>query len=104
MTLHFISSIITVNIIHMKSRSLLSGLFVCLLSVSALAQDASWPPPLEGRWDLTLQSDGKYFPGWLEVRHSGVSTLVGRVMLVDGSARPIAKINYDNAKIKYVKD
>jgi Domain of Unknown Function (DUF1080) len=66
-----------------------------------LAQEANWPPSLEGRWDIILDANGKSLPAWLEVRHSGVSTLVGRVMLVAGSARPIAKINYDNGKFSF---
>jgi hypothetical protein len=76
-------------------------LTMCVSSLTALAQEATWPPPLEGRWDLTVQADGKSYPAWLEVRHSGVSTLVGRVMLVAGSARPIAKINYDKGVFNF---
>jgi hypothetical protein len=83
------------------NNRMLSGLFACILTVSALAQETNWPPPLEGRWDISIEGGGKSFPGWLEVRHSGVSTLVGRVMLVAGSARPISKINYDNGKFSF---
>ena len=85
----------------MNNRCLLSGLLVCIFTVSALGQETNWPPTLEGRWDLTIDAGGRSLPAWLEVRHSGVSTLVGRVMLVGGSARPIAKINYDNGNFNF---
>ena len=32
--------------------------------------------PLEGRWDLTVDMNGKPAPSWLEVTHSGTRTLV----------------------------
>jgi Domain of Unknown Function (DUF1080) len=59
------------------------------------------PEQLEGRWDLNIEYGGKKAPAWLEVRHSGLSTLVGRVMLMFGSARPIAKINFDQGKFSF---
>lgn len=47
---------------------------------------------LEGRWDLELDFMGKTAPSWLEIRHSGNATLVGRFVFAFGSARPIAEI------------
>lgn len=47
---------------------------------------------LEGRWDLEIEFMGKTAPSWLEVRHSGHNTLVGRFVFAFGSARPIAEI------------
>lgn len=44
---------------------------------------------LEGRWDIVVDMAGKPSPAWLEIRHSGNYTLVGRVMFLFGSARPI---------------
>ncbi|MBG49418.1 MAG: hypothetical protein CML05_14120 [Pseudozobellia sp.] len=49
----------------------------------------------EGKWDLTLQMDGKESPSWLEIKHSGVQTLVGRFVYASGSARPISEIKLD---------
>lgn len=72
-----------------------------LISMNSIAQETPWPPALEGRWDLTINSNGKQLPGWLEVRHSGVKNLVGRIMLIDGSARPISKVNYDKGKFNF---
>lgn len=51
---------------------------------------------LEGRWDITLVMDGKEYPSWLEVVHSGLHTLVGRFVYSNGSARPISKVNFDH--------
>jgi hypothetical protein len=32
---------------------------------------------IEGRWDITINEEGKEKPAWLDVRHSGLKTLVG---------------------------
>jgi Domain of Unknown Function (DUF1080) len=57
--------------------------------------------PLEGRWDLTLHNSGKTYPAWLEVHHSGLSTLVGQYVGSGGSARPISKVNFDGVKLGF---
>lgn len=59
------------------------------------------PPPLIGRWDLVINRDGKQLPSWLEVTHSGLSTLVGRYVGAGGSARPISVINYKDGKFNF---
>lgn len=56
---------------------------------------------IEGRWDITLDMNGKQAPSWLEVRHSGFHTLVGNWVGVSGSARPIAKITYNGSKLSF---
>jgi hypothetical protein len=57
--------------------------------------------PLIGRWDLTVHgSDGDY-PSWLEVRLSGYRTLVGSFVGHFGSARPIAKVEFDHGHLKF---
>ncbi|MFV0604216.1 MAG: DUF1080 domain-containing protein [Niabella sp.] len=53
---------------------------------------------LIGRWDLTLDDNGKPAPSWLEVKLSGSSTLVGYYVAIVGSARPIAKIDFADSK------
>jgi Domain of Unknown Function (DUF1080) len=78
--------------------TLMSGF---LFSLATFAQDHNGPPPLEGRWDLTINRSGDQLPGWLEVRHSGLSTLVGRLMWIGGSARPISKINIADGKFNF---
>jgi len=56
---------------------------------------------LEGRWDLTVHQPGKETPSWLEIKHSGVRTLVGRFVGSGGSARPISKITYNGGKFSF---
>jgi hypothetical protein len=53
---------------------------------------------LIGRWDLTLDVNGKSMPSWLEVKLSGDRTLVGYYVAVVGSARPVAKVFFDNGR------
>ena len=47
---------------------------------------------LIGRWDITMDQDGKQVPSWLQVKLSGVSTLVGSFVAESGSARPVAEV------------
>lgn len=56
---------------------------------------------LEGRWDLTVDMDGKPSPSWLEVTHSGIRTLVGRFVSVSGSARPISEVHFKDGKFNF---
>jgi hypothetical protein len=68
------------------------------LSPSIPTQEAS---PLEGRWDLTLQGNGKSWPSWLEVSHSGTHTLVGQFVGIGGSARPISRVEFSNSQLHF---
>ena len=81
----------------MKSKLILSALFLAA-SVSVWAQD---PQPLEGRWDLVVSKDGKELPSWLEVKHSGNHTLIGRFVYAFGSARPIAEVKFKDSKFSF---
>src|SRR5690606_35238567 len=49
-------------------------------------------PPIEGRWNITVDQNGTQLPSWLEVRHSGYSTMVGQFVGSGGSARPISQV------------
>ncbi|MBZ5858699.1 3-keto-disaccharide hydrolase [Flavihumibacter profundi] len=87
------------------SRKLLLPLvFLFVLSV---AKAGNYPnhlfgdPSIEGRWDLTVTKNGKELPSWLEVRHSGLKTLVGYFVAEGGSARPISRVNFENGKISF---
>lgn len=64
------------------------------------AQDPDLPA-LIGRWDVTVHQPGKEVPSWLEVSHSGRSTLVGRWVGGGGSARPISKVYFDGGKFHF---
>jgi len=57
--------------------------------------------PLIGRWDITVDKDGKPSPSWLEVELSGNKTLVGSFVAIVGSARPISKVNFNQGKFSF---
>lgn len=81
------------------------------------AQRVESDSPLIGTWDLTITMDedqlknlglfrhglmsSEGFPGWLKVKLSGFSTLVGYYVGYEGSARPIAEVHYDSKKDQY---
>jgi hypothetical protein len=67
---------------------LLTGLLNATASVQA---DGT---AMQGRWDLTIEKDGKQLPSWLEVQHSGTHTFIGRFVYAFGSARPVAEIKF----------
>ncbi len=54
-----------------------------------------------GRWDLTVDLGDKLVPSWLEVKLSGIKTLVGYFVAEGGSARPISKVNFNDGKISF---
>jgi hypothetical protein len=59
------------------------------------------PADLIGRWNLTVDMDGKEAPSWLEVKLSGFKVLVGHFVGDDGSARPISEVHFDNGKVHF---
>jgi len=81
-----------------KGHYFIVVLAVLLLHTSINAQEN----PLEGRWDLTVDmGGGRLAPSWLEVRHSGVKTLIGRFVADGGSARPVAQVFFDGIKLNF---
>ncbi|HEV8543551.1 MAG TPA: DUF1080 domain-containing protein [Verrucomicrobiae bacterium] len=52
-------------------------------------------PSLVGRWDLNVHDGNQTYPSWIEVKLSGYRTLVGSYVGQFGSARPVAKIDFD---------
>ncbi len=66
-----------------------------------LPYDTAYSSSLEGRWDLTMNMSGREVPSWLEVRHSGLRTLVGDFVGSGGSARPISKISFTGEKFSF---
>jgi len=76
-------------------RRFLSFLLVAFLLTfpkSELLAQIKDSRPIIGRWDLTVQMD-RVAPSWLEVKLSGLKTLVGYFVAEGGSARPIAENN-----------
>src|SRR3569833_4653596 len=58
-------------------------------------------PDVIGRWDLTIEKDGKAIPSWLEVQKSGTHTLIGRFCYAFGSARPISEVKDQMGKYAF---
>ncbi len=103
----------------MKNFKIILFLFVLTMVgfTVAQAQRVESDSPLIGKWDLNITmeeeqlknlgmfrhglmaSDG--FPGWLQVKLSGFSTLVGYYVGYEGSARPIAEVHYNADEDKY---
>lgn len=76
-------------------------LFLLLLGLFFLAGYSQKSNPLEGRWNMIIEQEGKKLPSWLEIRHSGTKTLVGRFVYAFGSARPIAEIIIQDEKFSF---
>lgn len=75
-------------------KKLKKGLIILLpIILSFGVMKAQEADPLEGKWNLTITQEGKELPSWLEISHSGTSTLIGRFTYAFGSARPIAEVN-----------
>jgi hypothetical protein len=57
--------------------------------------------PVIGRWDLTVDQGDRIVPSWLEIKRSGIRTLVGQFLAEGGSARPVSHIQFSNGKIVF---
>lgn len=75
--------------------------FLNAVSTNAASLPVAAPSPIEGRWDITVNADGKERPSWLEVNHSGNNHLIGHFVGFDGSARPISRINFSDGKMSF---
>ena len=87
-----------------RMRTVVPLLLVAAAIGTAVAAGSaqSTPPPIIGRWDITVQrADGSERSAWLEVRHSGVQTLVGQFVGTSGSARPIAAVEFKNNAMRF---
>ena len=101
-----------------KLRNTLLLLILVLAAPSFVVAQSNVPgSEVIGRWDLTIVIEGddladlglfrhglmdsSGFPGWLEMNLSGLSTLVGRYVGYEGSARPISEVHYSAQTNKY---
>jgi hypothetical protein len=69
--------------------------------LTALFTQAQNEKALEGSWNIIITEDGKEFPSWLEISHSGNNTLVGRFCYKFGSARPVAEVKVTDDKFSF---
>jgi hypothetical protein len=87
-----------------RKISMLALVVVMAISATRAGNSSITPvadPAIEGRWDLTVIVDGKEYPSWLEVVHSGSKRLVGSYVGITGSARPISKVNFSDGKLSF---
>src|SRR5258705_9757794 len=70
---------------------------------SLAAQEPTPPPPgVVGTWDLTLiGGEGRRLPSWLELHWSGDRVLVGQMVGVVGSVRPISRLDFANDTLRW---
>ena len=82
---------------------LLFGIVMLTVSVTSYSTPSSTltNEDIIGRWDLTVSRGDKLVPSWLEVKLSGVKTLVGFFVADGGSARPISRVNYMDGKVSF---
>jgi len=82
--------------------SLLSFVLLMLMPLKGSGSNANAAEePITGRWDITIDRGGNQLPSWLEVKLSGVNTLVGYFVSTEGSARPISKVNVAEGKVTF---
>src|SRR5438874_8271507 len=82
-------------------RSWLISVTTCLLSIPLVAQEPV-RPAVTGRWDLTIVTNaGRRAPSWLEVQWSGDRVLVGQMVGVVGSVRPISRLDFANDTLRW---
>ncbi|NHE59810.1 3-keto-disaccharide hydrolase [Cyclobacterium plantarum] len=85
----------------MMKKFQLPILFLLTLLISNHTVKAQETNEIQGRWDLTVNMDGQEVPSWLEVKLSGIRTLVGYFVAHNGSARPISRVNYQDGEISF---
>ncbi|MEB0263160.1 DUF1080 domain-containing protein [Mucilaginibacter sp. 10I4] len=81
--------------------SLMALTLICGIKASAQTHAMAKDPDVIGRWDITMEKDGKSIPSWLEVQKSGTHTLIGRFTYAFGSARPISEVKPNGGKFSF---
>jgi hypothetical protein len=72
-----------------------------LFFIPAVHAQQTKDPDVIGRWDLTVDKNGKSTPSWLEVQKSGFHRLIGRFVSDGGSARPISQVMVNGSKYSF---
>ncbi len=86
----------------MRKLSVILFLFAISAAKAApLSSGKPDEPTVIGRWDITIEKDGKSLPSWLEVQKSGTHTLIGRFVYAFGSARPISEVKVNDGKYSF---
>jgi len=86
---------------------MLALLMAALLSSAATPSRPHHPAPkprdvrLIGRWDITITTPTGTAPSWIEIDSSGRDALVGRIVGIVGSVRPISEIIADGDSLRF---
>ena len=86
-----------------KSTFILTLIFIVqsiFLNV-CFAQSQPSNESIEGKWDITVMMGSTGRASWLEIKHSGIKTLVGHFVGDGGSARPISQVFYKDGKMSF---
>ena len=74
---------------------------IVILIFSGFLCSAQEDSSLLGKWNLILTENGEEVPSWLEIKKSGVATLVGSYCYKFGSARPVSEITLNDGKFSF---
>jgi len=85
----------------MPNSTLLAAALLASATLAPSLATAQSRSPLIGRWDLTVGTPDLHRAGWLEVRTSGRSMLVGSFVNMVGSARPVSRIDESNGSFRF---
>src|SRR5258706_16363357 len=86
----------------MRPSSILAAIALAGSSLAAQERAAPPPPGVVGTWDLTLiGGEGRRLPSWLELHWSGDRVLVGQMVGVVGSVRPISRLDFANDTLRW---
>ncbi len=88
----------TISFLRRLASAVIALVILTLLTPQIVHAQLIPDPAVIGRWDITLQKDGKSLPSWLEVQRSGNHTLIGRYVYAFGSARPISEVKVTDGK------
>jgi hypothetical protein len=82
-------------------HKLLFAFFLIIPTALVIANNELVKDPIEGRWDLTVNYEGRLAASWLEVRHTGINGYIGHFVWEGGSSRPISKVEFNNGKVAF---
>jgi hypothetical protein len=89
-------------ICKLPAPKVMAAAFLIAFFFTGLTAQTSNQPAIIGHWDLTVDmGNNMTAPSWLDVKLSGIKTLVGYFVSDAGSARPISKVNFDKQKVTF---
>jgi Domain of Unknown Function (DUF1080) len=84
-------------------RAVALAFAVCLAAPAPARAARGRPPPVVGRWNLTVTgADGATFPSWLEITFGDDGKLGGRLCGRFGVAEPLARVEWKKNQLIFV--